>query len=292
MLAIYKKELKYYFTSTMMGYVFIALFLLAVGFFSAILNLYNMAANFEYVINPDNTPLTMLFIILVPLLTMRLMAEEKRTKTDQLLLTSPVSVEKIVFGKYLAVATVFSAVVLVMMVYPLILSSYGEVSFGTAYAAIFGFYLLGLALLALGTFVSTCMENQVIAAVVSFFAIIAIYFISHVAGLFPSDNRTALIVLLILVLLIAGMMYWMLRNVIVSAGIAVVGCGALALLYFTKQTLFDGILLKLFSWLSVMDRYDTFLNNSLDLSSVVYLLSFTYLFLFLSIQSIKKRRWR
>lgn len=288
MLAIYKKELKYYATS-MMGPVFVALFLVAAGFMSSMINLRMGAANFEYVLG---SYMTMLFIILAPILTMRIMAEEKRSRTDQLLLTSPVTVEKIVFGKFFAVATVLLIVVAVMCLYPLILSNYGEVSFKTAYTGILGFALLGFALLALGIFISTCVENQVISAVVSFFSILVLYFISDIAAMFPSDNRTALIVLSVLAALVCALIYLMLRNAFVSVGVFVLAEAALVIAYNLRQTLFDGILVKLFSWLSVMDRYATFMNNSLDLSSVIYLLSFTYLFLFLSIQSVKKRRWK
>ena len=288
MLAIYKKELKSYFTS-MMGYVFIALFLLAIGFFSYALNFRSQLANFEYVLS---SYVTLVFIVLAPILTMRVMAEEKRNKTDQLLLTAPVSVEKIIFGKFFAVSTVFLGVVAVCMIYPLILGSYGEVSYKTAYAGILGFALLGFALLAMGTFISTCLENQVISAVVSFFSILVLYFISDIASMFPSDNRTALIVLSVLAVLLCVLMYWMLHNLYAAAGLFVVSEGAMVLVYNLHQSAFDGILTKIFSWLSVMDRYDTFMNSSLDLSSVVYLLSFTFVFLFLSIQSIKKRRWK
>ena len=288
MLEIYKKELKYFFTS-MMGYVFIALFLLAAGYVSSRMNLYVGYANFEYVLS---SYMTLLFIVLAPILTMRIMAEERRSKTDQLLLTSPLSVEKIIFGKYFAVATVFLVVVAVLMIYPLILSSYGEVSFRTAYVGILGFALLGLTLLALGTFISTCLENQVIAAVVSFFSVLLLYFISDIASMFPSSNRSAILILSVLLLLVCLLVYWMLRNIIVASAIFVIGEAALILVYKLHQSFFDGIVVKIFSWLSVMDRYQTFMNNSLDLSSVIYLLSFTYLFLFLSIQSIKKRRWR
>lgn len=288
MLAIYRKELKSYFTS-MMGYVFIALFLLAVGYVSSRMNLSATYSNFEYVLS---SYMTLLFIILAPILTMRVMAEERRTKTDQLLLTSPITVEKIIFGKYLAVATVFLCVVAVMLIYPLILGCYGVVNYKTAYTGILGFALLGLALLAIGTFISTCVENQVIAAVISFFAIMLLYFLPDIGNMLPSDNRSALIVLSVVVVLVALLVWFMLRNIIVSAGLLVLAEAGLVLAYVAKQSLFDGILKKLISWLSVMDRYNSFMNNYLDLASVIYLLSFTYLFLFLSIQSIKKRRWR
>ena len=273
----------------MMGYVFVALFLLAVGYVSSRMNLSYTYSNFEYVLS---SYMTLLFIILAPILTMRVMAEERRTKTDQLLLTSPITVEKIIFGKYFAVATVFLCVVAVMLIYPLILGCYGEVNYKTAYTGILGFTLLGMALLAIGTYISTCVENQVIAAVISFFAIMVLYFLPDIANMIPSDNRTALIVLTVVVILVAVLVWYMLRSIIVAAGLLVVAEGALVTLFFVQNSFFDGIIRNMISFLSVMDRYNSFMNNYLDLSSVIYLLSFTYLFLFLSFQSINKRRWR
>ncbi|MDF2950626.1 MAG: putative rane protein, partial [Anaerocolumna sp.] len=117
MLAIYKKELKSYFTS-MTGYVFIAFFLIIIGIFFVIYNLLNQLANFEYVLSD----VSFIFVILVPILTMRLMAEEKKQKTDQLLLTSPVPVSHIILGKFLAVITVYFISIAIISFYPLIAS--------------------------------------------------------------------------------------------------------------------------------------------------------------------------
>lgn len=287
MLAVYRKELKSYFTS-MIGYVFIAFFLMVIGFYFANLNLMGGYANFEYVLSS----LMFLFFILIPVLTMRVVAEERRAKTDQLLLTSPLSVEKIVLGKYLAVASVFLVVVFITLFYPLVLSRYGEVDYATAYAGILGFALLGLAFTALGLFISACTENQVIAAVISFVAILVMNFMSGLAGMLPSDNKTALLVLSILVVGVCLLAYFMIRSIALSAVAFVVAEGTLVLLYNVRQTFFDGILVKFFSWLSVVDRFDSFMNGTIDLASVIYLLSFTFIFLFLAVQSIKKRRWR
>ena len=153
MLAIYKKELKSYFHS-MIGYVFMAFFLVVIGIYMYALNFVYQVANFEYVL--DNV--TFIFIILVPILTMRVMAEEKKQKTDQLLFTSSVSMAKIVLAKYLAVLSLFGVTMLVICFYPLVLTAYGEVPFGTSYAAIFGFFLMGAALIAIGLFVISLLK--------------------------------------------------------------------------------------------------------------------------------------
>lgn len=163
MLAIYKKELKSYFTS-MTGYIFIAFFLVLIGLYYVVFNMINMYANFEYVLSG----VSFIFVLLVPILTMRLMAEEKKQKTDQLLFTSPLPVSKIILGKYLAVLTVFLVVMGIVCLYPLILLQFGAVPLKVAYASILGFSLLGAAYIAIGLFISALTDSQVVAAVVSF----------------------------------------------------------------------------------------------------------------------------
>ena len=167
MLAIYKKELRSYFTS-LIGYVFIAFFLAVIGLYFYLYNISNGYANFEYVLSGS----TFIFMVLVPIITMRVMAEENRQKTDQLLLTAPITTKAIILGKYLALMTIYGIVMLVTSLYPLVITKYGIVNLKTAYASILGFYLLGCAFMAVGLFVSTCTENQLVAAVVSFVIIL------------------------------------------------------------------------------------------------------------------------
>ena len=143
MLAIFKKELKSYFHS-MIGYVFMAFFLVVIGIYMFVYNFTYQVANFEYVLNS----VTFVFIVLIPILTMRLMAEEKKQKTDQLLFTSGVSMAKIVLAKFFAVLALFGITMFVVCIYPLILNIFGDVPFGTGYASIFGFFIMGAAFIA------------------------------------------------------------------------------------------------------------------------------------------------
>ena len=123
MTAIYKRELKSYLTS-MVGYLFIFFILVLTGIYFSAYQLGAAYPRFEYTLSA----LTFVFLISVPILTMRVLAEERKQKTDQLLLTAPVSVEKIVFGKYLALVTIFAIPMLIMCVYPLIMTKFGTVS--------------------------------------------------------------------------------------------------------------------------------------------------------------------
>ena len=149
MTAIYKRELKSYLTS-MVGYLFIFFILVLAGIYFSAYQLSAAYPKFEYTLSA----ITFVFLIGVPILTMRVLAEERKQKTDQLLLTSPVSVGGIVIGKYLALVTVYAIPMAVMCTYPLIMSKFGTVSFASAYTAVLGFFLLGCANIAIGVFMS------------------------------------------------------------------------------------------------------------------------------------------
>lgn len=287
MLAIYKKELRSYFTS-MIGYLFIGFFLAIVGVYFMAYNLQGGYSNFEYVLSS----MIFVFVILVPILTMRLLAEEKRQKTDQLLFTSPLSVNKIVIGKYLAVLTVFISAMGITMFYPLILSKYGTVSFKLAYTGILGFVLVGAAYLAIGLFLSALFESQAIAAVVTFVVLLITYLMQGIVSLLPTSNQAAWIIFSIIALMIAVVTYFMVHNSTVAIGLGVILEAICAIVYFVKPSLYDGLALKVFDWFSVIDRFDNFMNGILDLTGIVYYISIVVIFIFLTIQSLNKRRWR
>lgn len=171
MKAIYKRELKAYFTSVI-GCLFIAATLFVIGIFCSVYNLFYGYPNVSYALSGS----VFLFLISIPVLTMRILAEERKQKTDQLILTAPVSVGKIVIGKYLALATIFTIPIAVICIYPAVLSLFGTVPLAESYIAILGFYLYGLAGIAVCLFISSLTESQVIAAVISF----AVLFIGYV----------------------------------------------------------------------------------------------------------------
>lgn len=287
MLAIYKKELRSYFTS-MIGYLFIGFFLAIVGVYFMAYNLQGGYSNFEYVLNS----MVFVFVILVPILTMRLLAEEKRQRTDQLLFTSPLSVNKIVLGKYLAVLTVFISAMGITMFYPLILSQYGTVSFKLAYAGILGFVLVGAAYIAIGLFLSALFESQAIAAVVTFVVLLITFLMQGIVNLLPTSNKAAWIIFSIIALIVAVVVYFMVHNSTVTISLLVLLEAACAIVYFVKPSLYDGLTLKVFDWFSVIDRFDNFMNGILDLTGIVYYISIVFIFIFLTIQSLNKRRWR
>ena len=159
----------------MIGYVFIFFILLLEGIYFTAYNLQNAYPLFGNTLSA----ITVMFLILVPILTMKTIAEERKQKTDQLLLTAPVSVGEIVTGKFLAVSTVYVIPLLIICLYPLIMGKYGTVSYAMAYTAVLGFALLGFAQIAVGIFWSSVTENPVIAAVVTFIAGEAAFVITY-----------------------------------------------------------------------------------------------------------------
>lgn len=184
MTAIYKRELKAFFT-TVTGWLFIAAHICLAGLYFFVVNLLSGYGNVA------DTVSNILFLLLLtaPILSMRILAEEKKQKTDQLILTAPVSVFGIVAGKYLAMATVFTVPVLVMAAFPVILSRYGTVPMGESYTAILVYYLFGLTCLAVSLFISSLTESQVIAAVVSFAVLFVGYMMSGIISLISQTGN-------------------------------------------------------------------------------------------------------
>lgn len=184
MAAIYKKELQSYFHS-FLGALFIGVMLLILGIYFAV---YNLFMGYPY-IGYALSSVVFLFLISFPILTMRILAEERRQKTDQLILTSPVSVSSIVIGKFLALATIFAVPVAIISLYPLILSVFGTVAFGESYLAVLGFFLFGLACIAIGIFVSSLTESQVIAAVLTFGVLFLGYVMSGICSMISATGN-------------------------------------------------------------------------------------------------------
>ncbi|MGN8887189.1 ABC transporter permease [Blautia sp. HCP28S3_G10] len=286
MTAVYKRELRSYLTS-MIGYLFMFFILLLTGiYFSA----YQLAAaypKFEYTLSA----LTFVFLISVPILTMRVLAEERKQKTDQLLLTSPVSVEKIVLGKYLALVTIFAIPMIIMCLYPLLMSKFGTVSFAAAYTAILGFFLLGCANLAIGVFISSLTESQVIAAVLTFVFLFAFYMMNGISSFFSEGSLSTCITFGLLILAAAIIIYTMIKNFLISAVICVAGEIALVIVYIVNSSFFSGGIQKVLNIFNLSSHFDNFANAIFDIKGIVYFLSVIVICMFLTVQSIVKRRW-
>ena len=286
MLAIYKKELRQYFNS-MIGFVFLAFFLVIIGIYTWAYNLSSGLGNFEVTLGG----ISFMYVLLVPILTMRIVAEENRQKTDQLLLTAPVSVWDIVFGKYLALVAVFAIPVVIMCVYPLIMSKFGTISYASAYTGILGFFLLGCANLAIGVFMSALTESQVIAAVLTFVFLFAFYMMNGISSFFSQTSMSTAVAFGLLIVAIAIIIYTMIKNVLISVVIGAVGEIALVIVYVVKSSIFQGGIQKVLNVFNLSGHYDNFTKGVFDVTGIVYFISVIAICLFLTMQSIQKRRW-
>lgn len=184
MLAIYKREVKAFFQSVI-GWLFLAATL---GLFGLYFYVYNLAYGSPYIGNTLSAT-TVIMLITIPVLTMRILAEEQKAKTDQLILTAPVTVGKVVIGKYLAVGSIFSMAVAVMAATPLFLQMFGDVPLKECYAAILGYWLFGMTCIAIGTFISSITESQVIAAVLSFVVLFIGFMMEGITSVISSGGN-------------------------------------------------------------------------------------------------------
>ena len=285
MIAVYKRELRSYLTS-MIGYLFIFFILLLTGIYFSAYQLGASYPRFEYTLSA----LTFVFLISVPILTMRVLAEERKQKTDQLLLTAPVSVEKIVLGKYFALVTIFAIPMLIMCFYPLLMTKFGTVSLGAA-TAVLGFFLLGCANLAIGVFISSLTESQVIAAVLTFVILFAFYMMNGISSFFSEGALSTCITFGLLILAVAIIIYTMIKNFLISAVVCVVGEIALVIVYVVNSGFFSGGIQKVLDIFNLSSHFDNFANAIFDVKGILYFVSVIAVCLFLTVQSIAKRRW-
>ena len=204
MKAVYKKDLKSAFTG-MIGWVLCAFVVVVVGLYFTAICLQSGYADFSLVLY--NT--TFIFLVVVPLLTMRSIVEERRQKTDQLLLTSRASIAGIVWGKYLALVTVYAIPLAIVGICPLVMRAYGSVSLARSYAALLAFFLMGAAAIAIGLFMSSLTENQIIAAVCTFGSLLFLYLMPSIAGLISGSAAASLAAFTVLAALLALFLHWM-----------------------------------------------------------------------------------
>lgn len=247
MFAIYKKELRSYFINAI-GYVYVGVFLAA----ASLLCCYTTLVSKTYQTSSYFTYLIFSFIILIPLLTMKLFAEEKKLRTEQLLLTAPVSIPGMVLGKFFAAFTIFVGSLLLSCYNFFPLYSYARTeSLGKSYAeehvgpvtgqivtCLVGVILIGAAFIAIGLFISSLTENQLAAAVMT--------------------------VAVILVMLILDLV---------------------------NQYIDVYVIRKVISWVCVLSRFSNFTTGILDFSSILYFISIAGVFLLLTVRVYDKRRW-
>ena len=287
MLAIYKREFKSYFQS-MVGCVFVAFLVAFTGiYFTA----YNLNAGYPYFSYTLSGSL-IVFIVGIPLITMRSFAEERKNKTDQLLLTAPVSLTKIVLGKYLAMISVVAIPNLIFCLFPLLIKMNGTAYLKTDYISIGVFFLLGCVYVAIGMFMSALTESQMIAFITTFGLLLILYLWNGIIGFLPSSAIGSLIGLIIILTIIVAYVYHMTENWMLSAVLEVISIVASVVTYIVKSSLFENLLTKILGKLALADVFTDITNNHIvDITGIVLYLSVIAIFIVLTIQAIQKRRW-
>ena len=284
--AIFRHELRNYFHS-LTAYVFGTFLLAVVGLGSVLYNLQAAVSNFEFVLSFAS----IIFVVIVPILTMRTMAEERRQRTDQLLYSLPITTTQVVLGKYLALLVVYLIPLAVISLYPLLFSQFGDVYLPTSYGSLFAFFLMGAALLAVGMFLSSLTDNQGFAAGIGVAAILLNYYSVSLAEYTSSTAMGSLIALYVIALLLGVVIHNLTRNENLAYGVTLVLITALSVAYFVNSSAFEGLLPDIMTKLSVFRQFNSFVNGAFDLTAIVYYVSVMEFFLFLSVQSMEKRRY-
>ena len=286
MAAIYKKELRSYFGGVM-GWLFIALMLLVFGIYTAVMNLSQGYADFALV--PFNAQF--IYLIVIPLLTMRALAEERRQRTDQLLYSTSLGVYDIVLGKYLAMVTVIAIPLAVSCIYPALLAGYGRMAMGTAYSSIIAFFFLGIALTAIGLFFSSVSANQFVSAAICFGVLMLCYFGGDLVPLLSTKIETALYFFSGLTIALALLMRFMTRSWKAAGMTFALLEIVLLLIYLLSPQALDGSVAAVIGSIAVFGKLEPFCDGIFDISALVYFISVAWLFVFFSAQAFEKRRW-
>lgn len=286
MIAVLKHELRLYFHS-LTAYVFGAFLLAFVGIGAMLYNIQTAVSNFEFVLSFGS----MVFVVIVPILTMRVIAEERKQKTDQLLYALPITTAQVILGKYLALLVVYLIPLALISLYPLVFSQFGEVYLPTSYGSILAFFVLGAALIALGVFISSLTDNQGFAAGIGIAAILLNYYSVSLSEYISSTAFGSLAALCVLVVLLAMLVKYLTKN----ETLAYFGAGGLLVLimgfYMYDPTKFEGLLPQVMADLSLFERFYVFVNGVFDMTAIVYYLTVIIFFLFLAVQSLEKRRY-
>ncbi len=286
MSAVFRHELRSYFHS-LTAYVFGAFLLAVIGIGAMFYNLEAAVSNFEFVLSFAS----IIFVVIVPILTMRTLAEERRQRTDQLLYSLPITTTQVVLGKYLALLVVYLIPLAVISLYPLLFSQFGDVYLPTSYRSLFAFFLMGAALLAVGMFLSSLTDNQGFAAGIGVAAILLNYYSVSLAEYTSSTAMGSLIALYVIALLLGVVIHNLTRNENLAYGVTLVLIAALSVAYFVNSSAFEGLLPDIMTKLSLFRQFNSFVNGAFDLTAIVYYVSVMGFFLFLSVQSMEKRRY-
>ena len=289
MAAIFKREVRSYFHG-MIGYVLTAFLLVSSALYFVALNLSYGLTDFGYY-----TLYRTIFVLLfyVPVLTMRSFAEERRTRTDQLLLTSPVSVWGIVLGKFFALCAVFALPCLADAVMILVLRALGATAASTLanFASLLCYFLLGCAAIAIGMFLSSLTENQIVAAVAGVAALLLAYLMPSLRSMFSAGSAIALALFTALAAVLSVVAGLRSKSFTLGCLSFAACCVALTALFLLRSSWLTEGFSAVLSALCLFTPFENFVNSSFSIPTLVYYLTAAALFLFFTAQGLEKRRW-
>lgn len=287
MSAIFKREFKAL-MQNVTGEICIAVLLLFTGVCVAIFNLVIGYSSFQYAIQYTGIA----FVVFIPIMTMRSLSEDRANRTDKLLFSLPLKTGDIILGKFFAIVAVLAVPIAIMLLYPIILSAYGHMYYGASYSAIFALFLLGVALTAICMFISSLTESPLISALISVGALLLLLFMPLLIALIPSTAMASFIGLIIIEATLAIILWRLAKN----ASVGVIGAAIMVIptcvVYYIKSSLFEGLLPRMLSKISMYDQFYDLNSGNFDLKIVVFFVSVTAYFLFLCTQSLDRRRWR
>ncbi|MDR1150844.1 MAG: ABC transporter permease [Clostridiales bacterium] len=288
MLAIFKKEFKSYFIN-MTGYCFISFFIFITALFFSLININNGLLDYQSTLMTT----VIMFLILVPILTMRLFSEESKNKTDQLLLTSPISIFKITFGKYLASISLFFLTLLATIIFPFILSFYGKIAVAHIFCTYLGYFLLGSCFISIGIFLSTLSENQIVVSISTFGSIFLFYILDSLLRYMPSDKISSLIFITVCIFVLTYFIQVRVKTSYALVFVSIILEILILIDYFFKLKVinFDSLISKSLNWFSLMSRFNNFISGILSLSDIFYYISFIVFFILLTVNSIERKRF-
>ncbi len=287
MLAVYKRELRAY-MNNVYGWLFMAIFLLFTGYMMFQNNLYDGAPEFELTLSASQYAL----LLLIPILCMRSMAEDRHNKTDMFYLSLPMKTSSVVLGKYFAMLTVYAIPCVILCVYPLVLGAFGPLNYLVAYLSILLYLILGAALIAVCQFLSSLTDNLVIAAVLGVLAVAVLLFAPFLSYVIPLTAIASFIGFVVLALLLAGVAFLATHNLNVTAITGAVAVVPLSVVYILSRSSFEGLFPSLLRFISPFAHFATFCQfGTFSVQSLILLLSYPVLFVFLTVQSADKKRW-
>lgn len=286
MIAVLKHELRLYFHS-LTAYVFGAFLLVFIGIGAMMYNIQAAVSNFEFVLSFGS----LVFVVIVPILTMRVIAEERKQKTDQLLYALPITTTQVIVGKYLALLLVYLIPLCLICLYPLIFSQYGDVYLLTSYGSILAFFILGAALIAVGIFISSLTDNQGFAAGIGIAVTLLNYYSVSLSEYISSTAFGSFVAICVIIIAFGAVISHLAKNSNLAYGICLVLIVGSLIIYFIDASLFEGLLPDIMAKLSLFKRFSVFVNGVFDMTAIVYYITVAVFFLFLSVQSMEKRRY-